>query len=196
MGSLTHNDSHSLTKHPQKQLLSTIILASTVLAGKTVGIFTTNSLALFSNLFYLVLGLVILILNANFKYTYKFYKCDSLITNICLIIISLFILYNALLRYLNNTSVLPGGIIIFSIYGLLINSIIVRNLQGHYDNTTTEKLFSFLLSDALVNIGMLIGGVVIYFTGWHGIDSLLSIILASLILKTILPKSLQTYKMK
>jgi cobalt-zinc-cadmium efflux system protein len=181
----------------EKKLQYVILLVSLILTGKFTGAFLTNSLALFSDSWHLATDLASLIISwwglriarraANVQYTFGYYRCSiltALINNLSLIGISLYILSRAVIRYFHPVSVEPTGMIAFAILGLAINSIIVFILQGNSENMNVKSVFLHFVGDALADIGVLLGGTIIYFTGYFNIDTLLSAVLSCLILKS------------
>jgi cobalt-zinc-cadmium efflux system protein len=183
-------------KQSEKKILYTIIGVAIIFIGKLIGAFMTHSLALFSDSWHLLTDIASLVLSfyglkialkaANRKYTFGYYRFSiltALINNISLIAISLYILYKAVLRYFNPVDIQPVGMIVFSILGLVVNTIVVFNLRDSSNNINVKSVFLHFLGDALSDIGVLIGGIVIYFTHLSGIDTVLSAVLASLILR-------------
>ncbi|EKQ57517.1 MULTISPECIES: cation diffusion facilitator family transporter [unclassified Clostridium] len=183
-------------KQSEKKLILTIICVSIIFVGKFLGAIFTNSLALFSDSWHLLTDIASLILSfwglkiglkaANNRYTFGYYRFSiltALINNISLIIISIYIFYKAIVRYFSPIDVQPEGMIIFSILGLIVNTIIVLNLRNNSNNINVKSVFLHFFGDALSDIGVLIGGLIIYFTHLSGVDTLLSGILACLILK-------------
>ncbi|MDF2987725.1 MAG: cation diffusion facilitator family transporter [Eubacterium sp.] len=198
---------NSMMVKNQKKLLYTIILVSIILAAKFYGAFITNSLALFSDSWHLITDLAALILSwwgvrtacksATHKYTFGYYRYSvltALINNISLIIISIFILYKAVVRYMNPVDIAPEGMVVFSVLGLIVNLIIVRNLGSKSNNANVKSVFLHFAGDALSDLGVLLGGIVIIFTKWRGIDTLLSAILACLILKSAIKMTVECTK--
>ncbi|UWG95923.1 cation diffusion facilitator family transporter [Dehalobacter sp. DCM] len=193
------NKVHSTIKLRQneKRLLISIILVATILAGKLTAALLTKSLALFSDSWHLITDLAALVISwwglhatnkpANDKNTYGFYRhsiLTALINNISLILISLFIFYKAVERYFNPVNVQAEGMILIAILGLAVNTLIVLNLRANIENINTKSAYVHFMGDALADVGVLIGGIVIYFTGFSGVDTILSAILACLILKS------------
>ncbi len=188
---------NSIMAQNQKKLFYTILLVAIILTAKFIGAFITNSLALFSDSWHLVTDLAALILSlwgvrtagksATFKYTFGYYRYSvltALINNISLIIVSAFILYKAVNRYMNPVDITPEGMVVFSVLGLIVNLLIVRNLGSKSNNANVKSVFLHFAGDALADLGVLFGGIIIIFTGWHGVDTLLSAVLACLILKS------------
>lgn len=191
----------------RKKILFSTILILVVFSGKLTGAFITNSLALFSDSWHLLTDLVALVISwwglkateklATPRYTFGYYRFSiltALTNNILLVIISIFILYKAFIRFLNPVEVKPEGMIIFAVVGLIVNSIIVFNLRKNLSNMNVKSVFLHFMGDTLGDIGMFTGGIIIYFTGLSGIDTLLSAILACLILRSAIKMALECTK--
>ncbi|MCB8818221.1 cation diffusion facilitator family transporter [Desulfosporosinus shakirovi] len=171
-------------------------LVALTLTAKLFFAFKTNSLALFSDSWHLFTDLASLIIclwgltiatkPADLQHTFGHYRHSvlaALINNITLILVSLVILYMAFNRYLHPLPVEPQGMIAVSVVGLIVNFVIVQILKGNEQNLNLQSAFLHFIGDALADFGVLVGGLVILWTGWMGIDTLLSAILACLILR-------------
>lgn len=191
----------------RRKILYTFILVSIIFAGKFTGAFVTHSLALFSDSWHLLTDIASLIISwwglkistrrSNEKYTFGYYRygiLTALINNVSLILISLFIFYKAILRYLHPVDIQPAGMIIFAILGLTVNIIIVTNLRDNSNNMNVKSVFLHFIGDALSDTGVLLGGIIIYFTKISGVDTLLSAVLACLILKNALTMTFECVK--
>src|SRR6202021_1166015 len=67
--------------------------------------------------------------------------------------------------------------------GILINTITaLMFLRDKDKDMNIKSAYLHLMSDAIVSLGLVIGGVVIYYTHWFWIDSLLSVIIVVVIL--------------
>jgi cobalt-zinc-cadmium efflux system protein len=73
-----------------------------------------------------------------------------------------------------------------AIAGLIVNLVIFKVLHSHHhdDNINMRGAILHVLMDILGSIGAIIGGIVIYFTEWYHADVIVSVILASLILRS------------
>ncbi|QOX65001.1 cation transporter [Anoxybacterium hadale] len=193
------HSSHETMIQSQKKLVVTIILVSFILTAKFIGAYTTKSLALLSDSWHLATDLISLIISwwgirsslkpASTKYSYGYCRYSvftALINNVSLILISIYILYQAILRYFHPVEIAPRGMILLSVLGLMINLAIIRNLGNHSKNANVKSVFLHFMGDALSDVGVLLGGVIILLTGQHGVDTLLSAALACLILKNAL----------
>ncbi|WP_088227402.1 cation diffusion facilitator family transporter [Desulfosporosinus sp. FKB] len=181
----------------QKKILISVGLVGLILSTKLVLAYITKSLALLSDSWHLMTDFAALILSwwglkiaskkADCKNTYGYHRygvLSALVNNISLITISLFIFYKAVDRFLNPVTVEPKGMIIVAIAGMIVNLLIVLNLRQNTQNLNVKSAFLHFTGDALADLGVLIGGIIIYFTHWSRIDTLLSAILACLILRS------------
>jgi cobalt-zinc-cadmium efflux system protein len=158
--------------------------------------FKINSLSLLSDAghnFLDVAGLALAMLafklsksKATGKYTYGYRKASILISllNAVVLLISIgAIAYEALLRF-KYTQELPGKTIaIIAAIGIAINGISAfMFFKDKETDINLKSAFLHLASDAIVSLGMVAGGIIIYFTKIYWIDPLLSIIICLVII--------------
>ena len=111
------------------------------------------------------------------KYTYGYARYSvigSVITTLILIVGSLIVVYNAVLRIINPTPIHYNGMIIFAIVGVVVNlgaAFVTR--EGNSINQKAVNLH--MLEDVLTWIIVLVGAVVMKFTDFYLIDPLMSI---------------------
>jgi cobalt-zinc-cadmium efflux system protein len=123
---------------------------------------------------------------ANENYTYGYKKLSifiSLINAIVLLISIGAIGYEAFFR-LQNPEPLPGKTIAFIAFiGVIINGFSAFLFFKDKENDINIKsAFLHLFSDALLSLGLVIGGIIIYYTEMYWVDSALSIIICLVIL--------------
>lgn len=120
----------------------------------------------------------------NEKYTYGYLRYSVLgafITTMILFIGSLLVIYNAILRILNPVEINNNGMMIFAIFGVIIN--ILAAYVTHDSDSLNEKSVNLhMLEDVLGWIVVLIGSIVIKFTSITIIDPIMSIGVAIFIL--------------
>lgn len=111
------------------------------------------------------------------KYTYgylRFSNLGALITTLILFVGSVFIIYNAVLRIFNPVSINYDGMLIFAIFGLVVNFIAAYyTREGNSLNQKSVNLH--MLEDVLGWAVVLVGALVIRFTGLIIIDPIMSI---------------------
>lgn len=123
---------------------------------------------------------------ANKQYTYGYKKTSVLVAlfNAVLLLLSIgAIAYEAAHRLLNPEP-LPGlTIALVAGIGVIINAASAFLFFKDKDSDLNIKsAYLHLLSDALVSLGIVIGGIIIYYTHWYWVDSLLSIVIGLIIL--------------
>jgi cobalt-zinc-cadmium efflux system protein len=191
----------------EKKLLFSIILVAIILTAKLIGSYLTKSLALRSDSWHLATDLASLIISwaglkiatreANIRFTFGYYRfsiLSALINNLSLIGISFVILFQTITRYLHPVRVEPGGMVLFSILGLVINLIIIFKLRDGQKNINVKSVFLHFMGDTLADLGVLIGGLLIKYTGWYRIDTGLSALLACFILRNAMTMTQECVK--
>jgi len=120
------------------------------------------------------------------KYTYGYRKASILISllNAVILLISIgAIAYEAAFRF-KYPQPLPGTTIaVIAAIGIFINGISAFMFFREKDSDINVKsAFLHLASDALVSLGLVVGGIIIYYTRLYWIDPLLSIIICLVII--------------
>ena len=120
----------------------------------------------------------------NNKYTFgykRFSVLGGLITTLVLLIGSIFVIYNAILRFIYPIEINYSGMIIFALVGLVVNLIAARFTHGgHSINQKAVNLH--MLEDVFGWVIVLIGAVLMLITDIRIIDPILSILVACFII--------------
>ncbi len=121
-------------------------------------------------------------------YTYGYKKTTVLVAllNGAILLLSVgAIVYEAVQRFFEPQS-LPGKTIsIIAGIGILVNTVTALLFLQNKDNDLNIKgAFMHLMADAIVSAGLVLGGILIYFTGWDWLDPALSIIVGVIIVVT------------
>ena len=120
----------------------------------------------------------------NKKYTYGYARYSvigSVLTTLILLLGSVMVIYNAVLRIINPTEINYNGMIIFAIVGVCVNfgaALLTRD----GDSLNQKAVNLHMLEDVLGWIVVLIGAIVMRFTNFYIIDPLMSIGVAIFIL--------------
>jgi len=193
-----HHHSHQppvLTGINKAFIIGIVLNLGYVVVQLVIG-FKIHSLSILSDAghnFLDVVGLVLSLLafklsnsKATQKYTYGFKKASILISlvNAVVLLISIgTIAYEALFRF-QNPEPLPGKTIaLVAFIGIIING--VSSLMFFKDKDSdinVKSAFLHLASDALVSLGLVLGGILIYYTNLYWIDPLLSLIICVVII--------------
>ncbi len=125
-------------------------------------------------------------IKSNERYTYGYKKTSvfvALLNSVILLISIGAIVYEAFHR-LFTPEPLPGKTIaIVAGIGILVNGLsAMLFMKGKDKDLNVKSAYIHLLSDALVSLGIVIGGIIIIYTQWYILDSILSLIIAGVIL--------------
>ena len=122
----------------------------------------------------------------NENYTYGYRKTSIIVAlfNAMVLLISIgAIAYEAIHRFLNPEPIPGTTIAIVAGIGILINALsALLFFRGKDDDINIKSAYLHLLSDAIVSLGLVIGGIIIFYTKWFWIDSILSLVVAIVIL--------------
>lgn len=172
-----------------------ISLTSITLVAEVVGGLWTNSLALlsdaahvFSDLFALALSLLAIKLAgrpASDRRTYGWHRAEilaSLINGTTLILMALGIVWEAGKRIVEPQEIRSLEMFVIAVVGLVMNLVVASRLHGHsHDDLNVRSAFLHVLGDAIASVGVIIGGLVMLFTGWYVVDALISVAIALII---------------
>jgi cobalt-zinc-cadmium efflux system protein len=123
---------------------------------------------------------------SNERYTYGYRKTSVFVAliNSVILLLSIGAIIFAAVHRLFSPEPLPGGTIsIVAGIGILVNGFsAMLFMKGKEKDLNVKSAYMHLLSDAVVSLGLVIGGIIIIYTGWYIIDSILSLIIAGVIL--------------
>lgn len=173
-----------------------IIITAIVMGIEVVGGFLTNSLALLSDaghmlthLFALGMSFFAIVLAARpvtKEKTYGFYRAEVLVAfvnGIALLFMAAFIFYKAIFRVISPQSVAELEMLLVAILGLAANVAGIFLLSGvGRGDINVRSAFIHLIGDTASSGAVVLGGLIIYYTGNFIIDPLISILICGLIL--------------
>ncbi|MCA1028868.1 MULTISPECIES: cation diffusion facilitator family transporter [Cytobacillus] len=192
-----HDHTHGTNK---KTLLLSFIIITGYMLVEAIGGFLTNSLALLSDAGHMLsdsisLGIAILAFKfgekaANYSKTYGYKRFEILaavLNGSTLILIAIYIFYEAFHRFQNPPEIASTGMLIIATIGLLINILVAWIMLRGGDieeNLNMRGAYLHVISDMLGSIGAIVAALLIMFFGWGWADSLASVIVASLVLRS------------
>jgi cobalt-zinc-cadmium efflux system protein len=173
-----------------------IALTAVTLLAEVIGGFWTNSLALLSDAAHVFLDLFALVLSlaavklasypASDRHTFGYHRTEvfaSFINGLTVFIMALGIMYEAWVRFAAPEQVKTVPMMVIAVIGLIMNLLAARALHGHsHDDLNVKSAFLHVIGDAAASVGVIIGGVVMYYTGWYLLDALISAAIGLLIL--------------
>jgi cobalt-zinc-cadmium efflux system protein len=158
--------------------------------------YSTNSLALIADASHNLSDVASLIISlmgmkltqkaATLAYTYGYKKASilaSLINSVLLITVVINIFIEGIDR-LSSPPEIAGKVIIFTaLIGVGINTISAFLFyNGQKEDINVKGAFLHLLVDAMVSVGVVISGVIIYYTDWSIVDPIISFFIGIIIL--------------
>lgn len=131
------------------------------------------------------LGLRLSLLPPNHRRTFGYRKVRILVAFVNALGLGVFtvlVIRTAILRLIQPEPVKSPILILMAVLGIGVNGAAVFTLSRHQESLNIQAAVWHLLDDLFGFIAVLIGGIVIQFTGWSVIDPLLSIVVSCLVL--------------
>ena len=118
---------------------------------------------------------------ADLNRTFGYYRLEilaAIFNTILLFLVALYILYEVWHRLTHPAEIHSIGIIIIASIGLIVNLVSMRLLKSGKDKSMNIKsAYLEVWSDMLSSIGVIVGAVIIYFTGWSWVDSIIAVLI-------------------
>lgn len=164
-------------------------LTSVFLIAEVVGGILTGSLALISDAAHMFTDSAALAISlaamrigkrpADTRRTFGYYRFEILAAAanaILLFLVALYILYEAYQRLHSPPEIESTGMLLIAALGLVVNLISMRILSGGKNESLNVKgAYLEVWSDMLGSIGVIVGALLIRFTGWGWIDSVVAV---------------------
>lgn len=191
MEHLDHNHPHAVPRHITKAFLVGLILNIAFVVIEAIAGLYTHSLSLLAdaghNLSDVASLALVLFANkiamkqANDKYSFG-YKQSTVLVALVNGGILLFALgavaYEAVIRISNPQSIEGGVVAAIAGVGIVINSISAfLFFRDKEKDLNVKGAYLHMASDAVISLGVVIAGIVIIYTGWFWLDSIVSLIL-------------------
>lgn len=198
-----HGDSHSHGSHDHFHHASTrslriaLVLIAGLLVLETIGGFLANSLALLADAGHLLTDVGALALSlfvawfttqqASPRKSYGYLRWEILaafINGATLLLISGWILFEAVVRLRHPEQVQGGLMLVVSVAGLVVNLIAARVLHPtSHGNLNVRGAYLHVLGDLLAQVGTVVAAILIRYTGWLMADPLVSFLTTALIIR-------------
>jgi cobalt-zinc-cadmium efflux system protein len=180
----------------ERGLKAALAITSVFLVLEFVGGLLTNSLALLADAGHMLTDVAALGLSlfavwcssrpANQVKTYGYLRVEilmALLNGVILVLIALFIFYEAHQRLWTPPQVKSLPMLIIACMGFLANAASASILsKWHRENLNIEAAFRHIMADILGNLGAMVAGVIMLVWQWYPADSLMSIFVGLLIL--------------
>lgn len=177
-------------------LKAALIITATFLVAEFLGALYTNSLALLADSGHMLTDVAAMSLSlfamrfasrrATPTKTYGFYRVEilaALLNGVFLILIALYIFYEAYHRFFNPPEVKAGWMLAVAVLGLVANLASAYLLFGkHHESLNVRGAFFHVLMDAIGSVGAILASIAILAGGYRAADPAISTLVAVLIL--------------
>jgi cobalt-zinc-cadmium efflux system protein len=190
--------SHSTATNDRgkRGLAITLGICMTILVAEIVGGLASNSLALLSDAAHmlvdgLALGLALFAISissrpATIRKTYGYRRVEimvALINGVILILLTLFIFYEAYTRLVSPPEIKAPIMLIVAAVGLVGNLAGIFLLRGVSKNSLNIKAaFWHVIGDTISSVGVILAAGVVLVTGWAYADAIVSVVIGVIIL--------------
>ena len=172
----------------ERKLWIALCLTSSFMIAEVIGAFVTGSLALLSDAAHMMtdaLALAIALVAiqvakraADRKRTFGYARFEILaaaFNALLLFAVAFYILYEAWQRLRAPAEIQSTGMLVIALLGLIVNLVSMRLLSSASDESLNVKgAYLEVWSDMLGSIGVIIAALVIMFTGWGWVDSVVA----------------------
>ncbi len=192
-----HHDHAPKLDHLNTAFIVGIILNSVFVLIEVIAGLWSNSLSLLTDAGHNlsdVAGLALALLafklskaGATNEYTYGYKRSTIIVSffNALILFIGVgFIIYEAITRFIHTEQVAGGTMAWVAFAGIAINGVTAYLFVQHKDRDLNVKsAYLHMAVDAIVSFGVVVSGLIIYFTKLYWIDSVVSLIVAIVILR-------------
>ncbi|OLE51328.1 MAG: hypothetical protein AUG51_22760 [Acidobacteria bacterium 13_1_20CM_3_53_8] len=191
-----HTHGHGRATRSRHSLTVVLVLTALYMVAEAVGGWYTRSLALMADAGHMLADVAALTLAlmavwfsarpATSRKTFGYYRLEilaALINGVALVVISLYIFYQAYERWSHPPEVDSNVMVIIAFGGLLVNVVCAWMLHGdHRDDLNVRGAWLHIIGDALGSVGAITAGALMTLYGWYTADPLFSVIICLLII--------------
>jgi cobalt-zinc-cadmium efflux system protein len=177
-------------------MVAAFFLTTGFMVAELVGGLLANSLALVADAGHMVsdaaalgLGLIAMWMASHphtERRTFGFHRAEilaALANGALLMFLSFVVMWQAFARLSRPQEIESGLMLVVAVLGLAVTVVSLHILGGHrHDNLNVKSAFLHVFGDAVGSAGVIAAGLIIRFTGWTPIDSIVSVFIAILIL--------------
>jgi cobalt-zinc-cadmium efflux system protein len=180
-----------------RNMLAVLLITAGVMVAEIIGGLLANSLALLSDAGHMLTDILALGMSlAAMRFaqrpptsskTFGLYRLEILaafFNGMLLLFISFYIFYEAYHRLVEPREIKGLFMLGVAVIGLLANGVGILILRkSALKNLNVKSAFFHVVGDTISSGGVILGGLVIIYTGWYMIDSLIGIFIGLLILR-------------
>ena len=183
--STDHNHHH---QKRGKNLVISIFLNLIITIAQFVGGIVSGSLALLSDALHNFSDVLSLAFSwyanklskkaASLNQTFGYKRAEliaAFVNAITLIIVALFLIYEAVLRFIHPEPIQSNLVIWLALLAIVANGTSVLLLKKDADkNLNMKSAYLHLLTDMMASVAVLVGGIIMKYCGWYWVDSVLT----------------------
>ena len=182
------------SKGVMRKLRIAIALTFIILIAEIIGGFISGSLALFSDAGHVFMDITALMLTlaalgiamrpSTHEATFGHHRVEilvALINAVALFFLSIFILYNAYLRFDSPPEVKSTEMLVVAVIGFAVNLYVAYNLHG-YEDLNVRSAYLHVFGDLISSLAVIAGAVIIALTGLFVVDPIASVLIAGIIM--------------
>ncbi|MCH2489874.1 MAG: cation diffusion facilitator family transporter [Flavobacteriales bacterium] len=184
-----HNDHKDLKG---RNLLISICLNILITVAQVIGGIISGSLSLLSDALHNFSDVLSLIVSyvadrfskkeASFDKTFGYKRAEiiaAFVNASTLIVVAFYLIYEAVIRFINPQEIESGLVIWLAILGIVANGFSVLLLRKDSKaNMNMRSAYLHLLTDMSASVAVLIGGLLMQYFGWFWVDSVLTVLIA------------------
>lgn len=161
-------------------------ITTVILVGELLGGYFSHSLSLLSDAAHVFFDLSALLISFTALLLSKRYKKlesrAALVNSILLMIVAISIGYEAWQRLHHPQNIQSGIMLVVAVIGFLGNALVAWKLHDFAKkNINIKAAFYHVLGDLLASVGVILAALIIAFTGWQQVDTLISFAIAAII---------------
>ncbi len=182
-----HSHGHIRGGH-EKPLWVALVLTTLFLVAEVIGGLLTGSLALLSDAAHMFTDVAALAISlaairlgkraADERRTFGYYRFEILAAAFnatLLFFVAVYILYEAYQRLRQPEEIQSVGMLVIAVLGLIVNLVSMRLLRaGSEASLNVKGAYLEVWSDLLGSIGVIAAALIIRFTGWAWVDSVMA----------------------
>lgn len=198
---MEHDHNHSNTGNTNKKtLIISLVIITVYMAIEVIGGLLTNSLALLADAGHMLsdaISLFIALMAFTFSnkvadygktYGYKRFEILAAVINgATLILVSAYIIYEAIERFQKPLEITSRGMLIIAVIGLAVNVLVAWIMMRGADvkeNLNMRGAFLHVISDMLGSVGAIVAAILIMFFNWIWADAVASVVVSLLVLRS------------
>jgi len=188
----SHNHQHTHNDLKGRNLLISIVLNLLITVSQAIGGLVSGSLSLLSDALHNFSDVISLVVSyiadryskksASAERTFGYKRAEiiaAFVNASSLLIVALYLIYEAVVRFLNPQEIKSGIVIWLALLGIVANGISVLLLRKDAKaNMNMRSAYLHLITDMAASVAVLIGGLLMKYYGWYWVDSVLTVLIA------------------